>query len=120
MRSFIALEGGLDVLNRGSATNFDFLAGTNFDAAFAAGLNNMSYLPPSPNTDALFMKEPEFSLTDSMLMLNEDFTEFGLAHMNVNASSSRSIASTLESRGGLSSALIDGLLFYERLSTQIF
>lgn len=116
MRSFIALEGGLDVLNRGSATNFDFLAGTNFDAAFAAGLNNMSYLPPSPNTDALFMKEPEFSLTDSMLMLNEDFTEFGLAPMNVNipTSSSHSIASTLESRGGLSSALIDGLLFYER------
>lgn len=116
MRSFIALEGGLDVLNRGSATNFDFLAGTNFDAAFAAGLNNMSYLPPSPNTDALFMKEPEFSLTDSMLMLNEDFAEFGLAPMNVNVSSSSSagIASTLESRGRLPSALIDGLLFYER------
>ena len=74
----------------------------------------MSYLPPSPNTDALFMKEPEFSLTDSMLMLNEDFTEFGLAPMNVNVSTSRSIASTLESRGGLPSALIDGLLFYER------
>lgn len=84
MKGFIAQESGLDVLNRGVASNFDYLAGTNFDAAYAAGINNMSCLTPSPNTDALFLDEQSYGLSESMLALNEDFAEFALAPINVS------------------------------------
>lgn len=84
MKGFIAQETGVDVLNRGVASNFDYLAGTNFDAAYAAGINNMSCLTPSPNTDALFLDEQSYGLSESMLALNEDFAEFALAPINVS------------------------------------
>lgn len=88
MKGFIAQESGLDVLNRGVASNFDYLAGTNFDAGYAAGINNMSCLPPSPNTDALFLDNQGYGLSESMLALNEDFAEFALAPINISLASS--------------------------------